>query len=45
VILSEHRVHLELARAIESIGSDVECVGWSARFPEELSGAEIVELD
>ena len=45
MIFSEHQVHLELARAIEAIGSDVEYGEWSARFPEELSGAEIVDVE
>ena len=45
VIFAEHRVHVDLARAIAAVGSDLESGRWSASFPEELIPAEVVDLE
>jgi FkbM family methyltransferase len=45
VIFAEHQVHLELARAIESVGHQICSSDWSTGFPEELNADEVVDLD
>jgi FkbM family methyltransferase len=45
VIFAEHRVHEELARAIESIGAQVGHDEHAAAFPDELDPAAVVDLE
>jgi FkbM family methyltransferase len=45
VIFADHRVHAELARAIESIGAQVGRDVLAAEFPEELDPAAVVDVE
>jgi FkbM family methyltransferase len=45
VIYAEHQAHLDLARAIESVGNQIPPPGWSTGFPQELNADEVVDLD
>ncbi len=44
VIYSEHQVHMELADAIASVGTQVCRVEWSSLIPEELDPREVVDV-
>ena len=44
VIFAEHQVHMELAAAIASVGTQVGRVEWSSLFPDELDPGEVVDV-
>jgi FkbM family methyltransferase len=44
VIFSEHDVHLELARAIALVGTQVGRSEWSSLIPEELDPSDVVDV-